>query len=219
MPAHMSACISRICYKAVVTGKLYHKRNPNTHKQTRSERNMVFPSLNCPEIIAHRGASYDAPENTIAAFNLAWEQKADGIEGDFRLTGDGRIVCIHDATTGRTAGTDLPVSGSAFKELRTLDTGSWKGNEWAGERIPSVEEVFSIVPADKKIFVEIKSGTEIIGPLRHAIFRSRLKPEQVVVISFDRDIISRTKKQIPHLKTLWLSDIRKDKRQVSGHLQ
>jgi glycerophosphoryl diester phosphodiesterase len=168
-------------------------------------------TLGFPEIIAHRGASADAPENTIAAFNLAWQQRADGIEGDFRLTGDGRIVCIHDASTGRTAGTDLPVSGSAFEELRTLDIGSWKGNEWANERIPSIVEVFSTVPAGKKIFVEIKNCAEIIGPLTHEIARSELRSEQVIVISFDKDIISRTKKQIPHIKTLWLSDVQKDK--------
>lgn len=61
-------------------------------------------------LIAHRGASRDAPENTLAAFDLAWQQGADGIEADFRLTGDGRIVCLHDASTGRTAGVDLTVA-------------------------------------------------------------------------------------------------------------
>jgi glycerophosphoryl diester phosphodiesterase len=178
------------------------------------DRRMIRPFTpphNSPEIIAHRGASYDAPENTLAAFKLAWRQKADGIKGDFRLTKDEKIVCIHDATTGRTAGLDLPVVESEFKELRELDIGSWKGNEWAGERIPSIAEVFSLVPADKKIFIEIKCGPEIVEPLGHAIVRSRLKPEQVVVISFDGDVIYRTKKQIPHIKTLWLSNIQKDR--------
>jgi glycerophosphoryl diester phosphodiesterase len=55
-------------------------------------------------IVAHRGASYDAPENTLAAFKLAWQQQSDGIEGDFYLTADRQIVCIHDADTKRTAG-------------------------------------------------------------------------------------------------------------------
>ncbi len=57
------------------------------------------------EITAHRGASHDAPENTLAAFRLAWERGADAIEGDFYLTADEQVVCIHDSTTERTAGT------------------------------------------------------------------------------------------------------------------
>lgn len=168
-------------------------------------------TLRLPKIIAHRGASADAPENTLAAFDFAWQQEADGIEADFRLTKDRKIVCIHDATTGRTAGTDLTVSESTFRQLRKLDTGSWKGNEWAGEQIPSIEEVFSIVPAGKKIFIEIKCGIEIIGPLSHEILRSKLKPKQIIAISFDENVISQVKKQIPYIKALWLLSIKKDK--------
>ena len=78
------------------------------------------------KIVAHRGASLDAPENTLAAFRLAWSQGADAIEGDFRLTKDGRIACLHDDTTQRTAGLDLTVADSTLAELRELDVGSWK---------------------------------------------------------------------------------------------
>ena len=66
------------------------------------------------DLIAHRGASHDAPENTLAAFRLAWEQGADGIEGDFRLSRDGEIICLHDATTRRTAGIDLVVADATL---------------------------------------------------------------------------------------------------------
>lgn len=169
-------------------------------------------TIHLPEIIAHRGASHDAPENTLAAFKLAWRQKADGIEVDFRLTKDDKIVCIHDATTGRAAGIDLIVSKSSFRQLRELDIGLGGGNEWAGERVPSVGEVFSIVPAGKKIFVEIKCGIEMIEPLRYEISRSKLKLKQIVVISFDENVISQVKKQIQSVKALWLSDIKKDKK-------
>src|SRR5512140_286258 len=78
-------------------------------------------------IIGHRGASRDAPENTLESFRLAWEQGADGIEADFRLTADGRIVCMHDETTGRTTGVNLNIADTALKELRRLDAGLWKG--------------------------------------------------------------------------------------------
>ncbi|MDA1056051.1 MAG: glycerophosphodiester phosphodiesterase family protein, partial [Planctomycetota bacterium] len=78
-------------------------------------------------IIAHRGGSHDAPENTLAAFRLAFEQGADGIEGDFYLTRDNRIVCIHDADTKRVADKTLVVAESSLAELKRLDVGSWKG--------------------------------------------------------------------------------------------
>ena len=65
-------------------------------------------------ITANRGASHDAPENTLAAFKLAWKQQADAIEGDFRLTADGKIVCIHDADTRRTCGVNLVVADTPF---------------------------------------------------------------------------------------------------------
>ena len=87
-------------------------------------------------IIAHRGASHEAPENTLAAFRLAWEEQADGIEGDFYLTSDGQIVCIHDKTTKRVAPKqpELTVAKSTLKQLRSLDVGSWKNPRYAAER-------------------------------------------------------------------------------------
>src|SRR5829696_4703105 len=74
-------------------------------------------------IVAHRGASHDAPENTLAAFNLAWEQGADGVEADFYLTSDGNIICSHDPDTQRTAGVKHVISETPFAVLRKLDVG------------------------------------------------------------------------------------------------
>ena len=108
-----------------------------------------------PIVIAHRGASHDAPENTLEAFRLAWEQGADAIEGDFRLTADRRIVCIHDATTARTGDRTLRVSRSRFDALRRVDVGAWKGARWRGASIPSLEEVLACVPAGKRLFIEL----------------------------------------------------------------
>ena len=78
-----------------------------------------------PFLVAHRGASADAPENTIPAFQLAWEQGADAIEGDFHLTADGHIVCIHDEDTQKVAGKKLIVPESTLADLRKLDVGAW----------------------------------------------------------------------------------------------
>ncbi|MFV2065815.1 MAG: glycerophosphodiester phosphodiesterase family protein, partial [Pirellulales bacterium] len=97
-------------------------------------------------IVGHRGASHDAPENTLAAFQLAWQRGADGVEGDFYLTSDGHIVCIHDADTERVAGEKLIVAESTLADLRQLDVGAWKGERWRGEKIPTLEEVLATVP-------------------------------------------------------------------------
>lgn len=163
-------------------------------------------------IIAHRGASHDAPENTIAAFKLAWEQEADGIEGDFHLTKDGQIVCIHDSTTKRTAGNNLKIASSTLEELRPLDVGAWKHRKWKGERIATLGEVLAIVPEGKAIFIEIKCGPEIVPELKRVLNVSKLKPTQTPVISFNRDVITAVKKQIPAIKAYWLTGYRQDKK-------
>ncbi len=120
-------------------------------------------------IVAHRGASFDAPENTLAAFRLAWEQKADGIEGDFYVTKDQQVVCIHDADTKRTAGKKLIVAQSTLAELRELEYGKWKDAKFAGEPIPTFADVLSVVPAGKLFVIELKVGPEIVPLIQPAL--------------------------------------------------
>ena len=131
-------------------------------------------------IVAHRGASHDAPQNTIPAFKLAWEQGADAIEGDFHLTKDGHIVCIHDRDTKKVANANLVVSDSTLAELRQVDVGAWKDQAFAGVLIPTIAEVFSTIPQQKKIYIEVKCGPEIIPALLRGIDQSGLTDEQVV---------------------------------------
>ncbi len=166
------------------------------------------------DIVAHRGAAHDAPENTLASFNLGLRQGADAIEGDFMLTKDGKIVCIHDKTTERLAKRTLTVAESTLAELKQLDVGSWKGTQWAGEQIPSIHEVLTIVPENKKILIEIKCGPEIIPLLKVALTESGLKPAQTVVIAFDAQVVAGVKKQIPSIKAFWLTDFKQD--EVTG---
>lgn len=156
-------------------------------------------------IVAHRGASYDAPENTLAAFRLAWEQGADAIEGDFLLSKDGEIVCMHDEDLKRTAGKDVKVAKSTLAELRQYDVGSWKDKRFAEERIPTLSEVFAIVPEGKKILVEIKCGPEIVPALEKAVKASKLKAEQIVIISFNDDVVRGCRRVLPDLKVNWLT--------------
>lgn len=163
-----------------------------------------------PQIVAHRGAAYDAPENTLAAFKLAWQQGADVIEGDFRLTKDGEIVCMHDADTARVAGKKLVISQTTYAELQKLDVGSWKGSQWAGERIPTLSEVLKTIPAGKKFFLEVKSGTEIISHLVKTLVDSNIAHDQVAIIAFDVNILVGMKKYLPTIKTYWLTGFQKE---------
>ena len=153
-----------------------------------------------PLVVAHRGASADAPENTLAAFRLAWEQGADGIEGDFRVTADGRVVCIHDKDTQRVSGQTLQVEDTSFADLRMLDVGFWNGDAWRGERGPLLEEVLAVVPTGKKLFVEVKTGPEIAAPLAAVLTRTPLANDQLVIMGFDADAVAACKQRLPHLK-------------------
>jgi len=157
-----------------------------------------------PLIVAHRGASRDAPENTIPAFQLAWMQGADAIEADFHLSKDGEIVCFHDADTERVAGAQLVVRQSTLAELKQLDVGASRGAAFNGTRIPTIAEVFATIPAGKKIFIEVKCGAEIIPTLLKQIDQSGLAQEQIVVISFKQEVIQQLKTQAPDIKASWL---------------
>tara|TARA_R110002049_G_scaffold4601_1_gene31630 strand:- start:9043 stop:9891 length:849 start_codon:yes stop_codon:yes gene_type:complete len=163
-------------------------------------------------IVAHRGASHDAPENTLAAFSLAWQQNADAVEGDFYLTKDQQIVCIHDKTTKRVAPQqkELVIAESTLKELQQLDVGSWKHARYAGERIPTLEDVLATVPDGKQVFIEIKCGPEILPLLQPQLRSSGLKPEQIVIISFNKDVVTQTRKLMPQYKANWLTSYKQE---------
>ena len=162
-----------------------------------------------PLIVAHRGASRDAPGNTIPAFQLAWEQGADAIEADFHLSKDGEIVCFHDADTERVAGTQLVVRQSTLAELKQLDVGATHGVAFNGTRIPTIAEVFATIPQGKKIFIEVKCGAEIIPTLLNEIDQSGLTQEQIVVISFNKQVIQQLKIKAPQYKASWLCSFNK----------
>ena len=162
------------------------------------------------QIIAHRGSSYTAPENTIASARLAWKHNADAIECDIRLSKDGKIVVIHDATTLRTANASLDVSETSAEELRKLDIGLFKGLEYAGERIPFLEELLATVPAGKQILVEIKCGKEVLPPLKDILTASG-KISQVVLVGFGLETLATAKQMMPQVPGYWIRDTVSDK--------
>jgi glycerophosphoryl diester phosphodiesterase len=163
------------------------------------------------EIIGHRGASYDAPENTLASFKLGYQQKADADELDIYLTKDGKIVVMHDANTARTTGVTNKIAARTFDELRRLDAGQW--GKWQGkgfsEKIPSLEEVLALVPPGKKLFIEIKCGPEVLPELGRVLQRAALKPEQTVLIGFGYETVKAAKAALPQLQVLYLAGAEK----------
>jgi len=167
-------------------------------------------------LIAHRGASHDAPENTLASVNLAWRRGPDAVEVDVHLSKDGRIVVIHDDNTRRTGGRNKKVREQTLEELRRLDVGRHKGRRWAGQRIPTFEEVLATVPRDKSLFVDIKCGPAILPQLELHIDRSGVQPEQVVLMSFGLSTVAAAKRRWPRDRVLWLCDAAGSERRADG---
>jgi len=169
-----------------------------------------FAATAMPSIVAHRGSSHDAPENTLAAFRLAWQQNADAIEGDFHLTADDQIVCLHDKTTRRTAPAhpNLTAADATLEQLRKLDVGSWKDTQFAGEKMPTLSEVLETVPAGKQIFVEIKCGVEILPILKKQLAACDLDPDQIVLICFSAEVIEEARRTMPAYEANWLTSYR-----------
>lgn len=163
-------------------------------------------SVHAVEIIAHRGFSARAPENTLAAFELAWKSGSDACELDVYLTVDGKTAVIHDKDTKRTAGVTLDVAKSKQAELTALDAGSWKAEEWADEKIPTLEQALATLPQGRKrFFIEIKCGAEIVPELKRILEPMKDRAAQLAIIAFKRDAAAESKKAMPWIKVYRLA--------------
>ena len=161
-------------------------------------------------IVAHRGASQDAPENTLTAFQLAWEQGADAIECDVQLTKDGQIAVIHDAGTERVAEKRLIVAHSTLTELQALNVATHRGDTFAPCVVPTLLDVLATVPPGKHIYIEIKSGADLVPTLLDQLAKSGMEHERVVIISFDPATLHACKRLAPTLKTFLLVHLHLD---------
>jgi glycerophosphoryl diester phosphodiesterase len=161
------------------------------------------------EIIAHRGASHDAPENTLASIRLGWQQDADAVEIDVQFSKDGHIVVIHDDNTRKTAGVRKKVSAQTLAQLKALDVGGWKHARWAGERIPTLAEAFATIPNGRRLFVEIKCGSECIPKFVEDFKASGKQPAQVVPIGFSLETMRQLKEALPKLEVCWVAAFRR----------
>ena len=113
-----------------------------------------------PLIVAHRGSSGVAPENTLAAFQQAIRDHADMIELDVRMTRDFELVVLHARSVRRTTGAKGYVWNLSLSELRRLDAGSWFHRLFSGERIPTLRQVIDILPAHVNLNIEVKTDGE-----------------------------------------------------------
>ena len=146
-----------------------------------------------PLVIAHRGASADAPENTIAAFELGLEQGADAIELDVHLSADGHPVVIHDFTLERTTNGSGPVRALRVRELKRLDAGGWRARRFRGQRIQTLQEVLERFRDRARFWIELKAGSRVYPGIEERVV-SMLEIYEVVdrtlVQSFDHDAVT-----------------------------
>lgn len=168
------------------------------------------------ENVAHRGASGYAPENTIAAYDLAVDMKADYIEIDVQRSKDGELVSIHDNTVNRTTDGTGKVRDLTFEQLRALDAGSWKGEQFAGEQIPTFDEILDRYHGKVGILIELKSPELYPGieeQVTEAIKERNLdKPQnkKIILQSFNFESMKKMNQLLPKVPIGVLTSNRAD---------
>lgn len=168
-----------------------------------------------PPLVGHRGASHSAPENTLPSFRLAFKEGADRIEGDFWLTSDERIVCLHDPTTARTAPHQAirDVRDSTLQELAHFDVGLYKAEKYKNTPIPTLDEILTELPGKTTLYVEIKQDDpRIIPAMFKAARQCKVGLDQLTLISFSEAIVHHAKQLAPKLTTYLLHDLKYGKR-------
>lgn len=134
-------------------------------------------------ICVHRGGLVTHPENTIAAFREAVRLGVQAIEFDVHMTRDGQIVVIHDRTVDRTTDGTGNVSELTLAELKQLDAGRWKGAQFAGERIPTLEETLQMMPENVWLFIHMKYGPDLVAGVTREIVRHRRRHQCMLLVA------------------------------------
>jgi glycerophosphoryl diester phosphodiesterase len=157
-----------------------------------------------PLVLGHRGASAVAPENTLAAFQLAVAGGADGVELDVWRCASGDVVVIHDEETTRTSGERWTVPETPLSRLRALDAGAWKGERYRGERIPVLAEVLEAMPG-ALVNVELKSRRGrpdlALAPAVARVVAAARAEARVIVSSFDFGLLAAFRAAAPRIAT------------------
>jgi len=149
----------------------------------------------------------------MASFELAWKSGDSIVETDIHLTKDGQVVICHDADTFRTSGnqTKVVIKDSTLEDVQAVDVGAWKGPEFAGQKCPTLKELYDAMPVGTACFTEIKSGIDVVPAFLDVLKASGKGPEQVVVISFHADALAASKKALPNYRHYLLANFKKDK--------
>ena len=152
-------------------------------------------------VIAHRGASAEAPENSLAAFRRAIEEKADFVELDVQESLDGVVVVVHDSDLMKVGGSPMKIWESTAEQLRSVDIGSSRGAAFAGERVPTLEEVFELCRGRIKVLVELKSygHDERLEERVVELVEAARMEDQCAFMSLDRKMVEKMK----HLRPAW----------------
>lgn len=161
--------------------------------------------------VGHRGASYLAPENTLASIQLAWKLGADAAECDVMLTSDHKIVLFHDENAKKLTGENFTIEESTWKQLQSLSVLPRKTNlpEYDREPIPLLEEVLGSIPEDRMLVIEIKTGPEILPHLEE-VLSEHWKQGHISFIAFDFETIKLVKKRYPEVPCYYLSMFKAD---------
>jgi len=175
---------------------------------------MAAFGVTMPEVVSHRGESKDRPENTMAAFRLAFERGVDGVECDVYCTSDGVPVIIHDSTTGRTAGSgvNLTVTSSTWDQLKDVQVGKfspWIGTEWESETLPKFSDYLALLSMNTttKCIVELKGNgaNNLVAKVVEAVQAQPLATkDRVAFIAFDASLISAVRAALPDYDALLL---------------
>ncbi|MFB8074692.1 glycerophosphodiester phosphodiesterase [Streptomyces californicus] len=193
-----------------------------THARQRSARTSI-------QVIAHRGASDDAPEHTLAAYRKAIEDGADALECDVRLTADGHLVCVHDRRVNRTSNGRGAVSALELADLAALDFGSWKDREESPDWDPVPGELTSVLTLERllelftevratgrplQLAIETKHPTRWAGQVEDRLLRTLRRfgldaptadePSPVRVMSFSARSLHRVQAAAPALPAVYL---------------
>ncbi|MDF1575530.1 MAG: glycerophosphodiester phosphodiesterase family protein [Bacteroidales bacterium] len=163
------------------------------------------------QYVGHRGASYLAPENTLASIQLAWRLGADAAECDVMLTADGKVVLFHDKNTKKLTGKSFTVKDATWEELKHLVVIPRETNlpEYDQETIPLLKDVLDVIPEDRMLVIEIKTGPEIL-PYLQELIAEHWKSGRISLIAFDFETIRQSKELYPEVPCYYLSMFKPD---------
>ncbi|MCK6472625.1 MAG: hypothetical protein L6R28_12845 [Planctomycetes bacterium] len=158
------------------------------------------------EVVALRGASHEAPENSIPAIRLAWKQAADAVLLNLQITKDLQLVLMHDLYPSAEGGSAEPVSRLTHTQLKAFDIGKAKGEAYAGTRIPALTDVWETVPEKGRVFLVMETGNHLHTATANVLEKTELKNRVVLMSPFVKNLVE-VRKRLPDLPGIWMPSL------------